>query len=452
MKNRYVVIYNEPNHGQEWGNSVDARSYARVLNQTIDALKQKSEDFFVLNAGFDASTPEERPSYQDQLTFMREMNDEVPDIFNKLDGWASHSYPNPGFLGSPLDFGRRSIRGYLWELEVLKNLGVSKNLPVFITETGWKHSDGKNFNPRYPSPETIAGYYKYAFENVWSDYRIVAVTPFLLNYQDYPFDHFSFKKIRGASSTQVLGAEYPEFHPHYITLASLNKPNGKPRMRRSAQLTDGSVYHSIVANEEYTIPLTFKNVGQSIWNNDDPVRLIAIEGGKELGVEDVEIPKAFRIEPGKEFTFNIRLKAPSNGAYKLVLNLFDGNDQFDTEAFEFETQVKSPVSLKIKSKLKWKDSAAGDYFLKLYTVLGDQIQKITLNDSGQSQPLEAKFLLPDYTFEYTLEKDYYKPKTIRQTVQSGENILDFGTLEPDFLSTIFNLKAFWGLLPLSKQI
>ena len=90
--------------------------------------------------------------------------------------------------------------------------------------------------------------------------------------------------------------------------------------------------------------------------------------------------------------------------------------------------------------------------MKLYTVLGDQIQKITLNDSGQSQPLEAKFLLPDYTFEYTLEKDYYKPKTIRQTVQSGENILDFGTLEPDFLSTIFNLKAFWGLLPLSKQI
>ncbi|HEY5600635.1 MAG TPA: hypothetical protein VIK81_00950, partial [Patescibacteria group bacterium] len=54
VKTRYVVVYNEPNHGLEWGNSSDPENYAQTLNSTIDALKNKSEDFFVLNAGFDA--------------------------------------------------------------------------------------------------------------------------------------------------------------------------------------------------------------------------------------------------------------------------------------------------------------------------------------------------------------------------------------------------------------
>ena len=58
---------------------------------------------------------------KDALVFWREMNKEVPGIFEKIDGWASHSYPNHGFLGKPQDSGRTSIRGYQWELTVLKS-------------------------------------------------------------------------------------------------------------------------------------------------------------------------------------------------------------------------------------------------------------------------------------------------------------------------------------------
>ena len=39
VKNRYVTIYNEPNHGSEWGGAVDPEGFAVVLNKTIDALK-----------------------------------------------------------------------------------------------------------------------------------------------------------------------------------------------------------------------------------------------------------------------------------------------------------------------------------------------------------------------------------------------------------------------------
>src|SRR3989344_1909058 len=62
-KNRYVVIYNEPNHAKEWGNFVDPKSYAIVLNKTITALKEKNQDFFVLNCGFDSSAPHQPPEY-----------------------------------------------------------------------------------------------------------------------------------------------------------------------------------------------------------------------------------------------------------------------------------------------------------------------------------------------------------------------------------------------------
>ncbi len=133
VKNRYLTIYNEPNHGAEWGGSVDPAGYAKILDATITALKNKNPDFFVMNAGLDVSTPEQPPRYKDALEYMKIMNSTVPGIFEKLDGWVSHSYPNPGFAGDPNDSGRGTVRTYVWELEMLRILGIQKSLPVFIT-------------------------------------------------------------------------------------------------------------------------------------------------------------------------------------------------------------------------------------------------------------------------------------------------------------------------------
>ena len=41
VKNRYVTIYNEPNHGYEWGNSVDPKNYAEVLDKIITSYENK---------------------------------------------------------------------------------------------------------------------------------------------------------------------------------------------------------------------------------------------------------------------------------------------------------------------------------------------------------------------------------------------------------------------------
>ena len=263
IKNRYIVIYNEPNHGSEWGNSVDPKHYARILDKTIAALKQRSEDFFVMNAGFDASAPQKLPTYQDQLSYMRQMNEEVPGIFERLDGWSSHSYPNPAFKGSPDSSGRITVRGYQWEIETLKSFGVKRDLPIFITETGWKHSEGINNEPSLPNSDTVAEYYKKAFENAWNNDKIVAVTPFLLNYQDAPFDHFSFKRPNGKKQNNklikdVLGAE-SDFYPQYEVLKNMPKTSGRPIQESQAQLMSTNFLKTAVIGETYNITLKVKN-------------------------------------------------------------------------------------------------------------------------------------------------------------------------------------------------
>jgi len=426
-KNRYVVVYNEPNHAKEWGNFVDPKNYAEVLDQTVTALKSKHRDFFVLNAGFDASAPHQPPQYFDEELFLKEMEKTVPGIFNKLDGWASHSYPNPAFAGSPNAYGRGTVSGWMWELQVLRNLGLTKNLPVFITETGWKRSKGL-------SSELIGEYLQTAFLNAWSSNQIMAVTPFLLNYQEPLFEDFSFKNPIGG------------YYPQYEKIQGMLKISGQPVQENKAELTKGEVFSSIVSGQSYIISLTFKNIGQSIW--DSKVKLVTIQGGRELGIENVAVDKI--VEPAQEYTFKIGLKAPISGTFKVALNLFNNEKKFDSPNLEFTTEVKAPVILVIKSSLKWKKDFSGNYFLTVKGAIGENTKIIALDKSGISQEIEARDLLPDYIFNFTLDKPFYKPKTINQKLISGVNTLDFGILQPDLLSALLHPKQFWKLLPFSK--
>lgn len=413
IKHRYIVVYNEPNHAKEWGNFTDPQHYARVLDQTVAALKNKNQDFFVLNAGFDASAPHQPPQYFDEELFLQEMEKEVPGIFNKLDGWSSHSYPNPAFAGSPYAFGRGTVNGWIWEMQVLRRLGLNKNLPVFITETGWKRSQSLN-------SELIGEYLQTAYENAWSSNQIIAVTPFLLNYEDPPFEDFSFKG-----------------QPQYNIMASIPKIKGRPVQENKAELIQGEIFSSIVSGQNYNISLTFKNTGQSIWQD---VKLVLLQGGKELGIGNVAVDKV--IEPNQDYAFNLKLKAPTSGTFKVVLNLFNTGKKFDTPDLEFTTEVKEPVILLVKTGLNWKKNFSGDYFLTVKGAIGEHTKIIALDKSGMSPEVEARDLLPDYAFYFILEKPYYHPVTVRQTLKSGVNVLDFGSLQPDILSAILHPKQF----------
>jgi hypothetical protein len=219
----YVIIGNEPNHGNEWGGRPDADAYARFLIDVADALHAADAGARVLNAGFDPYTPNTggRPFidgmvYVDEETFLDRMHAAYPDVFDRLDAWASHSYAmgpfkegpwvqayhvdlingavNPDHVEPPSGVNNRGVNGYEWELFKLSAYGVEP-LPVFITETGWRHA-GAGSEESYPAPEIVAKYvdltlhgnngrYSEYPEEGWTpwldDLRVVAVTFFALD-------------------------------------------------------------------------------------------------------------------------------------------------------------------------------------------------------------------------------------------------------------------------------
>ena len=214
-KNRYIIVYNEPNSNLEWGGAVDAAHYAEELSRTIDAFKRVNEDFFIISAGLDSYAPERGSLYKDAYNFLAEMDRAVPGIFSRIDGLASHSYPSRSFTANPRLEVRGGVISYREELAFIRDRFGRSDLPVFITETGWQQS--------VLSEDEVASFYQYAFQNIWKEKNIVAVTPFLLNGQASAFSGFSLLRNDG-SPNKIFEA-----------IANLPKVKGAPTITQEEE-------------------------------------------------------------------------------------------------------------------------------------------------------------------------------------------------------------------------
>jgi len=188
VKNRYIVIFNEVNRADEWEGNLDPKEYADILNYAVFVFKSLDKDFFIISSGLDNAASNASGQSMNEYDYMVAMNDAVPGIFSSIDGLGSHSYPNPGFRQMPYILTSKNIYSFSFEKNLAFRLS-GKNLPVFITETGWS-KDALSENQ-------IAQYFKYAFDYVWSDKDIIAVTPFLLQAGQGPFFQFSLTNENG---------------------------------------------------------------------------------------------------------------------------------------------------------------------------------------------------------------------------------------------------------------
>jgi len=308
-KNQYLIIFNEPNHDKEWGGQANAKEYAQILNTFIQNLRLKDSRFKILNAGFDLAAGNSSGTLEISR-FWQEMNWEIPGIFEQLDGWSSHSYPNHGYLGRPWDSGRTSIKGYEWEIWYLKNrLGVKKELPVFITETGWPAEDKIQYKEvwvnrkkklvkisNYYDRETVANYLKYAFENLWlKDNRLKAITPFLLNYQEPLFASFSWLTKEGTG------------YPQYQAIKALLKNSWWPEQEINFEVESVSLPPFMPTNSVYEGSVVLKNSGQAILGEKEIFVLKSI-ADKNLKISDLILPENEKIKPGEKFTFGYLIK------------------------------------------------------------------------------------------------------------------------------------------------
>lgn len=188
--NRYIILFNEPNHSQEWGGQVSPLEYATLILDAKRIFKQRSDDFFLLTAGLDMSAPDNQTS-MDALKFYRQMTSLQPGWYQAVDGLSVHAYPNPGFSSSVFSRTRFGISSYTYEENLLKNYGFTGK-PIFITETGYIGRDD---------------FYTPAFTQIWTESNIVAVTPFILFAGAGDFTKFSLLDLSHAPGTSYMNIE-----------------------------------------------------------------------------------------------------------------------------------------------------------------------------------------------------------------------------------------------------
>lgn len=210
IKNKYIILFNEVNRFDEWGGeSPDPEYYAEIVSFAYDIFKQRSDDFYIILGGFDNASVNVDHKYINEFEYLKRMFRYDNEIFNKIDGFASHSYPNPAF-SQPPDLGKKvGTSTYKFEYDYINSLSKNKKY-AFITETGWDKNE--------VSESKIAEYYKFSFENIWgkdSD-KIVAITPFLFRGGNQ-YDKFSF----------LNGNETSEY---YKVFKQIPKKKGEPTL------------------------------------------------------------------------------------------------------------------------------------------------------------------------------------------------------------------------------
>jgi hypothetical protein len=292
-ENRYVVINNEPNHATEWGGRVDPAGYAKYLKEMSTALKITSPDFFVLPAGLDPASTNTSTTMTENK-FLTQMMAAQPDVFNSIDGWTSHAYPNA------------SVDIYNHELEI-----IGKTLPVFVTETGWPLG-------KYTESQISTNLVQ-AYTNTWNDPKIIAITPFILNYTSSPFDIYSWKKSDGT------------FYNFYSDVQKIAKIAGKPTQIESGQIYAAFAEPVIFKGTDFVGAILAKNNGESIWNQG------SISIGNESGDFNLKGFSMNGIEPTKLGLIFFRAAESQNeGVYTNSLFLTGSKSQRITNSFSIE--------------------------------------------------------------------------------------------------------------------
>ncbi len=409
VQNRYVMIFNEPNHAKEWGGSVNPEEYAAVLKSYAQELKKASPDFFVLPAGLDASAPNDMPRTMDEVLFLSKMISNAPEVFSYVDGWNSHSYPNPGFSSSPQKTGRESIRTFEWEQTLFGMLGLSNATPIFITETGWQHGS-------FPK-ETVANYFQTAYTTAWNNPNVVAVTPFVLNYQSYPFEEFSWKQFNSS-----------EFYPQFHTVAALPKVAGAPKQIDNARFIDFDLPQKLVTDSEYKFPISVENTGQSIWELAKHYQLsLTLPYSFQVSVEPVR-----QIDPFEMVKLEVTIHTPPDtGTHTMMLQMQKNETLFGQE-LRHEFTVVPPPNVFIRAQQWFKRITEGNDFSFLVYDGDSLLTKVApvAITNGEGEIAELRNIVPNRTYRFVLLKPFYLPTQINAQLLEKDTVITFSRLLP----------------------
>ncbi len=305
-KTQHIILFNEVNHGQEWGGEVNIKNYVDASIYASQKFKSLNQNFFILGSAIDLASPDKSPDFISAKTAYQEIYLYKPEYFDHIDGIASHSYPNHGFIGTPKDTGQHSLRGYSWELDTIKKLGIKKEFTVFITETGWPHREGLNSRNNFYTTKTTSQFLLDAYQ-IWSqDPKIKAVTPFIYNYPDQPFDHFSWLD------------QNEQLYPEYQKFIDQPKVPNVPEQITSYQLYKNQIPFIIFANHEYNGQISLKNTGQSIWG--EKTFCLQPQVNDQVEITPICVTENDKIYPNQIKIFPFKFKINNSSLKKITLS------------------------------------------------------------------------------------------------------------------------------------
>ena len=415
IENRYVSLFNEPNHANEWGKSINPEEYARFSYALAQKLHATSNDFFVLPAGLDVSAASDGRSLSADI-YVKRMIEAQPDYFSAFDGLASHSYPNPAFSGSVYAQGRGSLRSYQWELDLYKNFGLSKTLPIFITETGWVHDEGISYLSGAYNSEQIGANLIIAAAQIWSDPNIVAVTPFALSYQGAPFDHFSWKRL-GLS----------EFYPQFYSYQGIAKAKGSPKQHELYELEPKLIPPTLVGGAHYTLTAKIANKGQAILSQKEGYTL-KFDSPDNFTVSDTTIPN---VEPNRSGEISLTLDTPNDTKVHLfTLTLIKEGSTMPLQSGTIK--LIPPPAAKLYVQLGWRSlNNATNVTVLVYDhlTLLHKFNGLTLK-GGTVEVEGLRNIVPNNTYRVVILVPYYLPRQIIAKLGNNKTSLRAPRLYP----------------------
>lgn len=409
VRERLVVLFNEPNHAKEWGGKVDPVSYAKVIKSFESQLRRTNQDFKILPGAVDLAANNSKETMT-ASRFFEIAHEEDNFHFTRFDYWNSHSYPNPAFSATPNETGQQSISGYKWELSYLEDYGLRPDIKVLITETGWIRSNSL-------TEEKISEYYEYAFNNVWNDPQVIAVTPFVLSYDQDVFEKFSW-----------VNRKENTFYKYFETVKNIPKTRGNPEQFHNFEIVGYSLANQLVAQSEYTFKLILKNTGQSIWSSSDGY---SVHYDSTLDAKQIKVSEIPETEPGQTAEIYINLNTLEVGKHKITLSFNkDGSEIGEKITKEFE--ILTPPSLEVRV-LGWfgVDTTSNEYHLSLFdeerTILDIENLEVV---KGIANVPSLYNVVPGKDYRIKIERNLHLAKTTIINIDPFKSKVDFGRLLP----------------------
>ncbi len=274
---QHIILFNEINHGQEWGGQVDIKNFTDLAIYAVDKFKSLNPNFFILSPGLDLAAPEKMPAYKNFANVYDEIKHYKPEYFSKFDGLASHYYPQ----NSPKDFN--------YELKYFP-----QHIPIFITETGWEHK--QPYTCQAAAALTLKIVRDYA-----KNPKVQAVTPFIYNYPQPPFNNFSWLD----NQEQLL--------PEYKCFIDEPKSANQPYQITNFEFQKIHLPIFMFVQKEYSGQIYLKNTGQSIWGETS--FCLQPQASANIQVEPI-CTDNHRVFPGQIKIFSFKFKVNSTNPFK----------------------------------------------------------------------------------------------------------------------------------------